>query len=318
MVTKFYEYSPTHRNSVINRFLPANSYVQPPKTHSADPDNVAWSAAGLHVETSRSRGLISAGIINRSAGEVSWRSDYHRVSVALTAERGTASVDGGPARSFRLLQGELSSIPGGVSTRVILPAVRAMEALQSPATYDTIISEIVRGGSIPLEALRAPINDPLVSKIVSTLAQEMESGFLDRILVDALNTALAVRILRHLVDPSKLALAPSNGLSRERLRRVCDYIEAHLDDRLILADLAGVACLSPYHFSRSFKKAVGVGPQRYVMERRIDRAKTPMRRTSQPLAWIALEVGFTDQSHLTAIFRREIGMTPGRFRAAVA
>ena len=133
-----------------------------------------------------------------------------------------------------------------------------------------------------------------------------------------MNTALAVRIVRHFVDPSKITLEPSNGLSRERLQRVRDYVEAHLDDRMTLADLAGVACLSPYHFSRSFKQAVGVGPQRYIMQRRIERAKTLMRRTSQPLASIALEVGFTDQSHLTQVFRRATGVTPGRFRAALA
>ena len=80
---------------------------------------------------------------------------------------------------------------------------------------------------------------------------------------------------------------------------------------MTLADLASVACLSPYHFSRSFKQAVGVGPQRYVMQRRRERAKTLMRRTNEPLAEIAYRVGFTDQRHLTSSFRRETGLTPG-------
>jgi AraC family transcriptional regulator len=99
---------------------------------------------------------------------------------------------------------------------------------------------------------------------------------------------------------------------------VYDHIEAHLDNRLTLTDLAAVACLSPYHFSRSFKQAVGIGPQRYVTKRRLERAKTLMRRTTQPLALIAQEVGFSDQSHLTSVFRREIGVTPGNFRAALS
>ena len=286
--------------------------------HTVDRDDLVRSAPGIHSEKSRTWELISADIINRVAGEViSPRSNYHRVTVALSAIRGVAHIEGGLARPLLFLPGELSFTPGGVSTRTILPAARVIQAAQRPATYDTIISEIVRGGGLHFEP-RHPINDPLASQIVSTIANEMESGFLDNILVDALNTALAVRMVRLFVDPSKITLAPSNGLSRERLQRVCDYIEAHLDDRLTLADLAGVACLSPYHFSRSFKQAVGVGPQRYVMERRIERAKILIRRTRQPLASIALEVGFTDQSHLTGVFRRETGMTPGRFRAALA
>jgi AraC family transcriptional regulator len=85
-----------------------------------------------------------------------------------------------------------------------------------------------------------------------------------------------------------------------------------------LTDLAGVACLSPFHFSRSFKLALGVGPQRYIMQRRLERAKTLMRRTNQPLARIALEAGFSDQSHLSSVFRRQTGASPGRFRAAMA
>jgi hypothetical protein len=72
-----------------------------------------------------------------------------------------------------------------------------MQALQSPTAYETIISDMVCGGTVQFET-RNPIDDPLVSQIVSTLAHEMEGDFLDHILVDALNTALAVRILRHL------------------------------------------------------------------------------------------------------------------------
>jgi AraC family transcriptional regulator len=177
---------------------------------------------------------------------------------------------------------------------------------------------MVRGGAVDLHEPIRRFNDPLASQIASTIGNEMKRGFLDRILADALNTALAVQITRHFVDPSAIALTPSNGLSRERLQRVRDYIEAHLDDRLTLTELAGVACLSPYHFSRSFKQAMGVGLHHYVMQRRIERAKTLMRRTHQPLALIALEAGFADQSQLTTIFRRETGVTPGRFRAALA
>jgi len=176
---------------------------------------------------------------------------------------------------------------------------------------------MVKGGTVNLSPVYN-INDPLISQVVSTIANEIEGGFLDRILVDALNTALAVQITRLCSDQTAILLEPSNGLSHERLKRVCDYVEAHHDNRLTLVDLASVACLSPSHFSRSFKQAVGVGPQRYVARRRLERAKTLMRRTRQPLALIAQEPGFADQSHLTSAFRREIGVTPGHFRAELA
>jgi len=206
--------------------------------------------------------------------------------------------------------------PPDTTLRSNLTAGRYIHVLQSRDTYDQLASEIVPGRSVHLVP-KYNLYDPLISQLVSTIANEMEGGFLDHILADALNTALAVQITRLCGNPRAVALEPSNGLSRERLQRVRDYIEAHLDDRLTLADLAAAACLSSYHFSRSFKQAVGVGPQRYVMHRRVERAKALMRRTDQPLALIAQEVGFADQSHLTSVFRREIGVTPGHFRAAL-
>ena len=82
---------------------------------------------------------------------------------------------------------------------------------------------------------------------------------------------------------------------------------------------ADIACLSPCHFSRSFKQAMGIGPHRYVTQRRIERAKALLRGGGPgdgSLAAIALAVGFGEQSHFTTAFRRETGVTPGRYRAA--
>jgi AraC family transcriptional regulator len=209
--------------------------------------------------------------------------------------------------------------PPDTTLRSNLTTGRYIHVLQSRDTYDQLTTAIVSGGVVQL-APRYNFYDPLISQLVSTIANEMEGSSLDHILVDALNTALAAQIIRRCGDPAAISdysLEPSNGLSRQRLKRVCDHIETHLDDRLTLTDLAVVASLSPYHFSRSFKRAVGVGPQRYVMHRRVERAKALIRRTNQPLARIAQAVGFSDQSHLTSVFRREIGVTPGHFRNAL-
>jgi AraC family transcriptional regulator len=125
--------------------------------------------------------------------------------------------------------------------------VQAINILQSPDTYHNFVGDLLRGGAVSLE-LRKDVDDPLISRVAMTIVSDIAGGFLDHVLADALNTALAVRTTRLFVDPSAINLAPPNGLSRERLKRVCDYIEAHIDDRLTLTEIAGVACLSPDHF----------------------------------------------------------------------
>jgi AraC family transcriptional regulator len=294
-----------------------------PDIASVDEHNPVWSLPGYHADNARSWGPISASVVTRPAGEGVWRSDYHRIlydPVGYTSTgTGTLQFENGPVRKYQYLPNQVSFVPRGVIARSNRPiTVQFIQIRQTPETYDALISDMVRGGAVDLEPT-TPFDDPLVSQIASTIANEMVEGFHDRILADAPNTALAVQITRRFVDRSAIALTPSNGLSRERLKRVQDYIEAHLDNnRLTLTELAGVACLSPYHFSRSFKQATGVGPQRYVIQRRLERAKTLIRRTNQSLALIAQEAGFADQSHLTSIFRRELGVTPGHFRAALA
>jgi AraC-like DNA-binding protein len=267
----------------------------------------------FQIERRRRWGAISVDIVTRVAGEIFSRNNYYELTYFLTDFHATMQDDERSEWECELLHDHFVFRPPDTTLRSNLTTGRYIHVLQSRDTYDQLTSAIVPGGVVQL-APRYNLYDPLISQLVSTIANEMEDNFLDHILADALNTALAVRIIRLCGDPTAISLEPSNGLSRQRLKRVCDYIETHLDDQLTLTDLAVVACLSPYHFSRSFKRAVGVGPQRYVTQRRVERAKALIRRTNQPLAVIAQEAGFVDQSHLTSVFRRVIGLTPGHFR----
>jgi AraC family transcriptional regulator len=101
------------------------------------------------------------------------------------------------------------------------------------------------------------------------------------------------------------------------MRRVLDYIDAHLTEELGLAELAAIAGLSPNHFGEAFKTSVGKSPHRFVMERRVGHAMALLRNDEHSIAEIAQAAGFSNQSRLTQNFRRVTGLTPGQFRRSL-
>jgi len=104
------------------------------------------------------------------------------------------------------------------------------------------------------------------------------------------------------------------ALPEGRLRRVTAYIESNLHRELRLADLSAVTYMSPYHFARLFKRATGVSPHRFVLQRRIDAATALLADSSYSIKSIARTVGFTTASHFATTFRRMIGVTPTVYR----
>jgi AraC-like DNA-binding protein/PAS domain-containing protein len=114
-----------------------------------------------------------------------------------------------------------------------------------------------------------------------------------------------------------VAAAPEpsrGGLSPAVKRRVCDYIEGHLDEKIRLDGLAALAGLSTDHFARAFHQSVGVPPHSYLLRRRLEEVECMLRETHAPLSEIALATGFSDQSHLARHFRRWAGMSPRQVR----
>ena len=104
------------------------------------------------------------------------------------------------------------------------------------------------------------------------------------------------------------------GLAPRTLQRVRDYIDAHLAESIALEALAATAGLSKCHFARAFKQSVGTPPHCYVMQKRLERAEKLLVETDRSLAAIALDSGFTDQSHFSRCFRQYFGTNPRSFR----
>ncbi len=109
-----------------------------------------------------------------------------------------------------------------------------------------------------------------------------------------------------------------SGLSQTAQRRVFEYVEAHLESPVGLADMAEAAGMSPYHFARCFKISTGMTPHHFVVQQRVERAKHLLGASELSLAQIAFACGFSSQSHMTTVFKRVTGHTPARFRKAAS
>jgi transcriptional regulator GlxA family with amidase domain len=108
------------------------------------------------------------------------------------------------------------------------------------------------------------------------------------------------------------------GLAPGALRRVRDYIEANLASRVDLGQLAATANLSRCHFAYAFKQSMGCPPHRYIMSRRLERARHLLLTSDGAIAEIAIASGFADQSHFSRAFRAFFDVSPLAFRRSRA
>jgi len=107
------------------------------------------------------------------------------------------------------------------------------------------------------------------------------------------------------------------ALSPMQVSRVREYIRVHLASDLGLAEMAGQVNLSPHYFSMLFKHAVGVSPYHYVLQERIREAQRLLAVGGMSISELALNLGFSDQSHFSRAFRRMTGTTPKRYQSNV-
>jgi AraC family transcriptional regulator len=165
------------------------------------------------------------------------------------------------------------------------------------------------------DVLRA--DDPVLVGIAASLAQEaQEAGLGGRLYAEALRNHACVHILRRYANVIFREPNRSGGLSHAQCRLLNQYLEENLERNISLAELAGVVQLSVFHFTRKFRTEFGCPPHTYVMSKRIERAKGQLAQRNVPLKVVAASSGFSDQSHMTRLFRRLLGVTPAEYRRA--
>jgi len=168
------------------------------------------------------------------------------------------------------------------------------------------------------EAARLPFrrgfHDTFAASACATLAEEARlSNDRRSLFADLLADTLAVYLVRHKGCPGETTSA-SPALPSQFLPRALDRIEHSISSGVSIEILASEAGMSPSQFARAFKATVQVSPHRYLTTRRIEHAKSLLANTRFRLAEIALETGFSSQSHFPDQFRKATGLTPLEFR----
>ena len=155
--------------------------------------------------------------------------------------------------------------------------------------------------------------DEVVEHLCLALLAELHAGGISgRLYRDSLAQALASRLVR--LFGTRPIREPRIASRPAFFGPILDYIEDHLDRDVSLDELAAEAGISRNHFVTLFSKSLGLPPHRYLLDRRIDRARTLLIGSSLPVAEIAAATGFYDQSHLARHLRRRLGRSPTDLR----
>lgn len=158
---------------------------------------------------------------------------------------------------------------------------------------------------------RSFLPEPDLIVLLRTFMNECEATLPGR---EALLAAMGLRITHSLIRAALGVMArPSAGSVRLEIHRAIQYLHDHFTERLTVADLAGVAGISPPHFSRLFRRETGHSPLEYLIRVRIQRSRILLRAGSDTVTSVALKCGFATPSHFADSFRKQCGVSPSEY-----
>lgn len=192
-------------------------------------------------------------------------------------------------------------------------AVEGVALAFDPVRFDNLVESAGGKSSTPIiQSLAA--SPPKIEHLMRALDHESKlPSTHDHFGLECIATAIALALSQH----ARAIAAPSKAgprLAPRQIRAVQSYVEEHLEQPIALAELAAAAGLSSFHFLRAFKESLGVTPGQYVLDQRMERARSLLKTSNLSIAEIGVRVGFDYSSHFTRAFGRAVGTTPSTFR----
>jgi len=240
------------------------------------------------------------------------RAPHHRIMVHASAA--TRSYCNQVGRYFVRRAGDIDLVPageeGGFEAET---AFDTIEIVLQPALMERVATELGERALAARLDTRHLLRDQRIEHLARALQSDLDAGApSDSLFADSIGAALAVRLLG--LDDSDIDR--TNRLSDTQLKRVLEHIEVALHEPLSIQRLSRVAGASSSHLRTWFKAATGVTLHRYVLRRRVERARVLLLQDDLTTSEVAELTGFAHQSHLAHWMRREIGQTPRDLRRA--
>jgi AraC family transcriptional regulator len=279
--------------------------ISPPeivRRHSA-----AWT--GLRVETVQ--------VMCHTPFEYGFRAPCHLLIAAELAERydGETFVENLPRSTLRDFTRKLTFVPAGHEFRGWQkPRALTRTTYFYIDTRGPLADPALRFGEIAFKPRLFFYDRDLWQTALKLRSQVENPGAMPLQYAEALGIVLTHELVRINGDTGIRQPVSCGGLACWQQKRVASYIEERVADDIPLATLAELARLSPYHFSRSFKRSFGMPPHRYHAHRRIERAKQLLANRELSITAIALDIGFSETSTFTTAFHRLTGQTPSSYR----
>ncbi len=166
---------------------------------------------------------------------------------------------------------------------------------------------------------RFQIRDTDLEALIWAMKREMELGYPSgRLYLDGLTLAVASRLVARHSSVTKRMEERNEGMDGRRLKQVLSFIEDQLAEDLSLEKIAAIAGISASHLQTLFRISMGAPVHQYIIQRRVERAKTLLMQDGLSMTEIALAVGFAHQSHMARHMRRVLGMPPRALRRLLA